>query len=98
MQSFKIIKEKRKTPILKPPIFGCLKDTPAINIVVSLDEDYRKLFEPFSSPPNKRVSLIRDLIKEGIETSVRVDPLVPPSYRFRGILKRVAKGAERGRY
>jgi hypothetical protein len=44
----------------------------------ALDEDYREVFEPFSSPPNKRVSLIRDLIKEGIKTSVRVDPLVPP--------------------
>jgi len=30
--TIKLIRQKRKTPVLKPPAFGCLKGTPAINI------------------------------------------------------------------
>lgn len=183
----KLIKERRKTAALKPPAFGCLKDTPAINItrgcfhscvycyargftdappkgeiylyenlhemlerelkrkrklpswvsfstasdafqdideilkitynvmklllergigvsfltkgyipsefielfrnspylikarigIVSLNEDYRRLFEPFSVHPIKRFSNIRNLINAGIDVSVRVDPIMP---------------------
>jgi DNA repair photolyase len=187
MQSVKIIREQRKTPLLKPTQFGCLKTTPSINItrgcihscvycyargftdapplgevhlyenlhevlerelarkrkfpswvsfstasdafqdmdeilevayrtikmllergigiafltkgfipsefielfkryprlvkakigIVSLDEGYKEVFEPFSAHPFMRLSLLRDLISEGIDTSVRVDPLIP---------------------
>jgi DNA repair photolyase len=45
--------------------------------MVSLDDGYRELLEPFSAPPLVRLSLVRHLIHEGIETSVRVDPLIP---------------------
>ncbi|MEW6162583.1 MAG: radical SAM protein [Nitrospirota bacterium] len=202
MLSVKIIKERRKTPILKTPAFGCLKETPVINItrgcfhsciycyargftdvpprgevhlyenipeileeelarkrklpswvsfstasdalqpvdeilevtyrvmrmllergigisfltkgfipsefvglfkrypklvkarigIVSLDEGYRELFEPFSTHPLTRLSLVRDLINEGIETSVRVDPVIPDVTDSEESLKNLMKG------
>jgi DNA repair photolyase len=188
MRLIKLIKQKRKTPILKSPAFGCLKNTPSINItrgcshscvycyargftdsppkgevhlyenlpekleeelarkkrlppwvsfstasdafqaideilettyhvmkillergigvsfltkglipydfirlferykkhvkarigIVSISCEYTKLFEPFSASPTKRLSLIEDLLKVGIDTAVRVDPIIPP--------------------
>lgn len=45
--------------------------------ILSLDEDYIRLFEPFSAPPLRRLSNIRDLISAGIDTTVRIDPLIP---------------------
>ncbi|MFZ6016738.1 MAG: SPL family radical SAM protein [Nitrospirota bacterium] len=186
MYSVKLIKERRKSNILKPPAFGCLKGTPAINItrgcfhscvycyargftdapprgevhlyenlpemlerelarkrrlpswvsfctasdafqdmdeilnityavmnlliergigisfltkgfipseflelfrryphlikarigLVSLNEDYIRLFEPFSTHPIKRLLNIRNLINAGVDTAVRIDPVI----------------------
>jgi len=187
MHSLKIIRERRKTSILKPPAFGCLKNSPSINItrgcfhscvycyargfmdspprgevhlyenlpeklerelkrkrrlpawisfstasdafqavdeilevtyhvmkillergigvsfltkglipyefmrlfkryqnlikarigIVSISCGYAELFEPFSASPIKRLSLIEGLLKAGIDTAVRIDPIVP---------------------
>jgi DNA repair photolyase len=45
--------------------------------IVSLNEDYIKLFEPFSAYPLRRLLNIRNLINIGIDTAVRIDPLIP---------------------
>lgn len=45
--------------------------------IVSLNEGYRRLFEPFSAHPLKRLLNIRNLINAGIDTSVRIDPIIP---------------------
>ena len=187
MYSAKLIKEKRKTAVLKPPVFGCLKGTPAINItrgcvhscvycyargftnapprgevhlyenlpemlereldrkrrlpqwvsfstasdafqdmdnilkttyasmkillergigisfltkgfippefielfsrhphlvkakigIVSLNDNYQRLFEPYTAHPFKRLLNIRNLVNAGIDTAVRIDPVIP---------------------
>jgi len=45
--------------------------------IVSLDEVYRRLFEPFTASPLKRLENIKALMKTGIEVSVRIDPVIP---------------------
>ncbi|MCG0278607.1 MAG: radical SAM protein [Thermanaeromonas sp.] len=45
--------------------------------LVSLNDDYQKLFEPFAAPPLLRLANIRKLAAAGIEVSVRMDPLIP---------------------
>jgi DNA repair photolyase len=45
--------------------------------IVSLDEGYKRLFEPFTASPLKRLENIKALIKAGIEVSVRIDPVIP---------------------
>ncbi|MCX7794841.1 MAG: radical SAM protein [Thermodesulfovibrionales bacterium] len=45
--------------------------------IVSVDEGYRKLFEPRSAKIYERLRNLSNLIKAGIESSVRVDPVIP---------------------
>lgn len=45
--------------------------------IVSLNEDYRRMFEPFSAYPFKRLVNIKNLIDAGIDIAVRIDPLIP---------------------
>lgn len=45
--------------------------------LVSLDDRYRDLFEPYSAPPAKRLNNIKRLMEAGIEVAVRMDPLIP---------------------
>lgn len=45
--------------------------------VTSLDQGIWKAFEPRTAPPLKRVESIRSLREIGIETSARLDPLIP---------------------
>ncbi|MEW6448873.1 MAG: radical SAM protein [Bacillota bacterium] len=45
--------------------------------LVSASEDYQRVFEPFTAHPLKRLMNIRNLAGAGIETSVRMDPLLP---------------------
>lgn len=45
--------------------------------IVSLSEDYRKRFEPFSASPFKRLLNIRNLNNINIGVSVRIDPIIP---------------------
>jgi DNA repair photolyase len=45
--------------------------------VTSLDHGIWKAFEPRTAPPSKRVESIRSLREIGIETTARLDPLIP---------------------
>ena len=45
--------------------------------LVSLSNEYQKLFEPFAALPSLRLANIRKLAAAGIEVSVRMDPLIP---------------------
>ncbi len=45
--------------------------------IASLNEDYWRLFEPYTAPPLKRLQNVRNLIKVGVDVSVRIDPLIP---------------------
>lgn len=45
--------------------------------IVSMNEDYKKLFEPLTASPKKKLLNIRNLIDAGIETTVRIDPIIP---------------------
>jgi DNA repair photolyase len=66
---------------IPPEIIGLFKKCPekvkARIGIVSMNEDYRRLFEPFATSPMKRLLNIRNLINAGIETSVRIDPIIP---------------------
>ncbi|MFN3739831.1 MAG: radical SAM protein, partial [Thermodesulfovibrionales bacterium] len=45
--------------------------------LVSVDEGFRRLFEPHSATINQRLMNIKNLLQAGIETSVRIDPVIP---------------------
>lgn len=45
--------------------------------LVSVDEGYRRLFEPHSASIYQRLINLKNLIQAGIETSVRIDPVIP---------------------
>jgi len=45
--------------------------------LVSFEARYQDLFESLSAPPPRRLSNIKALADAGIETSVRIDPLIP---------------------
>ncbi|SMB95651.1 Radical SAM superfamily protein [Thermanaeromonas toyohensis ToBE] len=45
--------------------------------LVSLNDEYQKLFEPFAAPPFLRLANIRNLTAAGVKVSVRMDPLIP---------------------
>lgn len=45
--------------------------------LVSVDEGYRRLFEPHSASIHQRLINLKNLTESGIETSVRIDPVVP---------------------
>jgi len=45
--------------------------------IVSLDDGYKRLFEPFSASSVGRLQNIKRLIGAGIEVSVRIDPVIP---------------------
>jgi len=57
--------------------------------IVSLNEDYIRLFEPFSAHPFKRLLNLRNLITAGIDVAVRIDPLISP---FSPLIKRGERG------
>lgn len=41
------------------------------------DEEISKLLEPFAPSPSKRLRTLEKLIKKGIPTSTRIDPIIP---------------------
>lgn len=49
--------------------------------LVSLNENYIRLFEPLSAHPFKRLLNIRNLINAGVDTAIRIDPIIPISLK-----------------
>ncbi len=45
--------------------------------LVSLSEGYGRTYEPFSASPREKLENIERLLAAGIETQVRVDPIIP---------------------
>jgi DNA repair photolyase len=45
--------------------------------LISLDDAVRRLFEPAAASVNRRLKQIGDLIRFGVNTEVRVDPIIP---------------------
>lgn len=45
--------------------------------LISLNDEYQKLFEPFAAHPFLRLTNIRNLTAAGVKVSVRMDPLIP---------------------
>jgi len=45
--------------------------------IVSVNEEYRRVFEPGAAKIEERFTNIQKLVAEGIETEARIDPIVP---------------------
>lgn len=61
--------------------------------LISLDEGFRKKYEPFSAPSKKRISSLYALHKKGIKTWVSIEPYPTPNIvaqDFRQILESIA--------
>jgi len=56
-----------------------LKKVPSmVSLTVTTDDDnMAKLIEPHAPPPSERLKTVETLIKKGIPTSVRIDPIIP---------------------
>jgi len=59
--------------------------------MVSLNEEYRRLFEPYSAIPFIRLKNIRRLADTGVEVSVRVDPIIPGITDSEGSIERLIR-------
>jgi DNA repair photolyase len=60
--------------------------------LVSLNEDFRKKYEPFSAPYKKRIKSLYELHKKGIKTWVSIEPYPTPNIidqNFDSILKEI---------
>ena len=61
--------------------------------LISLDEDYRKKYEPYSAPYKERIKHLYNLHKKGIKTWVSIEPYPTPNIvdqDFSDILKSIA--------
>lgn len=61
--------------------------------LISLNEDYRKQYEPYSAPYKERIDSLYQLHKKGVKTWVSIEPYPTPniiSQNFKSILKSVA--------
>jgi len=56
-----------------------LKKVPSmVSLTITTDDDdTAKLIEPHAPPPSERLKAVKILIKNGISTSVRIDPVIP---------------------
>jgi DNA repair photolyase len=62
--------------------------------LVSLSEDYRKLFEPYTASPFQRLLNIRNLINAGVDVAVRIDPIIPLTPLYPPLLRGELKGGK----
>ena len=61
--------------------------------LVSLDENFKKKFEPFSAPFDKRIESLKQLHKQGLKTWVSIEPYPTPNIveqRLKDILQAVS--------
>jgi len=59
--------------------------------IVSLNEDYKRVFEPYSATPFMRLKNIRRLVDASIDVSVRIDPVIPGITDSEGTIERLIK-------
>ena len=45
--------------------------------LITLDAKVQRIFEPYTAPPEVRLKQVKELIEAGIETQVRLDPILP---------------------
>ena len=45
--------------------------------LITLDDIVQRLFEPAAARPSRRLTQIGDLIRKGVKTEVRIDPIIP---------------------
>lgn len=45
--------------------------------IVSLNKGYRDIFEPYAPLPEERMENVERLIRAGIDTAIRIDPIIP---------------------
>jgi DNA repair photolyase len=49
-----------------------------VALTITTDDDsLAKILEPFAPSPSQRIRAVQDLIKAGIQVSVRIDPIIP---------------------
>ena len=61
--------------------------------LVSLDEGFKKKFEPFSAPFDKRIESLKQLHKQGLKTWVSIEPYPTPNIveqRLKDILQAIS--------
>jgi DNA repair photolyase len=61
--------------------------------LISLDEDFRKKYEPYSAPYEKRIDSLYNLHKQGLKTWASIEPYPTPNIikqDFGGILEAIA--------
>lgn len=63
--------------------------------IVSLSEDYKKLFEPYSASPFQRLLNIKNLINAGIDVAVRIDPIIPAVTDYESSIDHLLKRLKR---
>ena len=45
--------------------------------ITSLDDDFRRIFEPNAPSPKKRISTVQKLVESGLHVVARIDPILP---------------------
>ncbi len=60
--------------------------------IVSLNKWYRDMFEPYAPLPEERIENVERLIRAGIDTAVRIDPIIPFITDSRKEIYRLIKG------
>lgn len=59
--------------------------------LVSLDEDFRKRFEPFSAPYEDRIKSLRYLYEQGVKTWISIEPYPTPNLIEQNLLEILEK-------
>lgn len=71
-------------------IFKCFKNCELGLTITTLNEDIRKIFEPFSSSSFARLEALKKLKQEGFYTYVFVGPILPYLTNIEDIFKKVS--------
>ncbi|WP_456433241.1 radical SAM protein [Thermosulfuriphilus sp.] len=59
--------------------------------LVTVDYQYWRIFEPGTAPPARRLAVIERLLEDGLEVSVRIDPIIPGLTDSPGMIEQLLK-------